>query len=156
MENIRRGFRQIDRSARIYTARAVRSTGLSPAELEALRHIAYHGVCNQQELVSDLNVDKAAVARLAAGLEKKGYITREPDPEDGRSKLMRANAIAAQVSDQMISTEADFYAWLLRELPEEELAAFSATLEKLRRRAIEERRCCFCHLRKKEGDSPCT
>lgn len=156
MENVKRAIRQIDRSARIYTAKAVRHTGLNPAELQALRHITYHGVCNQQELTEDLGVDKAAVARLAAALEKKGYVTREPDPADGRSKLMRATSAADALKNQLVSEETGFYDWLLAELSPEEVEVFSATLEKLRRRVVEERRCCFCHLKKEGGDGSCT
>jgi len=156
MDDIKRGIRQIDRSARIYTAKAVRHTGLNPAELQALRHITYHGVCNQQELTEDLGVDKAAVARLAAGLEKKGYVVREPDPDDGRSKLMRATPAADALKSQLVSEESGFYEWLLSELTAEEAAAFAGTLERLRRRAVEERQCCFCHVRNRGGDGACT
>ena len=124
MENVKRGIRQIDRAARTYTAKAVRHTGLNPAELQALRHITYHEVCNQRELTEDLGVDKAAVTRLAALLEKKGYVLREPDPEDGRSKLLRPTKVATALKSQLISVESGFYDWLLSELPEEEAGSF--------------------------------
>ncbi|MEA5038206.1 MAG: MarR family transcriptional regulator [Clostridiaceae bacterium] len=155
MENVKRGIRQIDRTARIYTAKAVRHTGLNPAELQALRHITYHEGCNQRELTEDLGVDKAAVTRLAALLEKKGYVYREPDPEDGRSKLLRPTAVATALKSQLVSVETGFYSWLLSSLSEEEASAFAATLEKLRQRAMEERQAGFCHLREEGGDGPC-
>lgn len=156
MEKIKRGVRQIDRAARIYTAKAVRHTGLNPAELQALRHITYHGVCNQKELADDLGVDKAAVTRLAVQLEKKGYVVREPDPEDGRSKLLKPTVAATSLKSQLVSVESTFYEWLLAGITEKEAAAFAKTLEKLRQLASEERRAGFPHLIGEGGEGACT
>ena len=73
MNNIRLCFRKINRWAQGYVARRTKDTGLTPSQIQALRHIGYHQVMSQQELVEDMGVDKAAVTRLVAGLEELGY-----------------------------------------------------------------------------------
>ena len=73
MNETRLCFRRIDRLAQSYVARNTRGSGLTPAQIQALRHITWHGTMSQQELVEDMGIDKAAVTRLAAALEEKGY-----------------------------------------------------------------------------------
>lgn len=42
MDDIRQCFRRIHRWAQCYVQRHTRETGLTPAQIEALRHIVYH------------------------------------------------------------------------------------------------------------------
>ena len=96
---------------------------------------------SQQELVEDMGIDKAAVTRLAAALEEKGYLVRSTDPKDGRAKLIHATEAAYAVRDDVISLEAAYYDWLLAGLPEGERAVFARQLSDLLERAREGRRC---------------
>ena len=68
MNNVRISFRRINRWAQGFVARRTKDTGLTPSQIQALRHIGYHKTMSQQELVEDMGVDKAAVTRLVAGL----------------------------------------------------------------------------------------
>ena len=105
MNNIRICFRRINRWAQGFVARRTRDAGLTPSQIQALRHITYHGTMSQQELVEDMGVDKAAVTRLVAGLEDRGYVTRTADPKDGRAKLISATESAMQVKDDVVALE---------------------------------------------------
>ena len=132
MNETRLCFRRIDRLAQSYVARNTRGSGLTPTQIQALRHITWHGTMSQQELVEDMGIDKAAVTRLAAALEEKGYLVRSTDPKDGRAKLIHA-------------TEAAYYDWLLAGLPEGEREVFARQLSDLLERARQGRRCgCEC------------
>ena len=114
---------------------------------------------SQQELVEDMGVDKAAVTRLVAGLEKAGYVIRTADPKDGRAKVIQATEAALQVKDDVIALEEAYYNWLLEALPEEERETFARQMNLLLQRAREGRRSCYCELdarRRKEGDDSCT
>ncbi len=158
MENIRICFRRINRWAQGYVARRTQNAQLTPAQIQALRHITWHGVMSQQELVEDMGVDKAAVTRLVAGLEKQGYVTRTADPKDGRAKRIRATEAAMQVKDDVIAREEAYYAWLLEALPENEREQFARQMDLLLRRAREGRSCCYYHLdhpENKDGDGSC-
>lgn len=157
MNNIRLCFRKINRWAQGYVARRTKDTGLTPSQIQALRHIGYHQTMSQQELVEDMGVDKAAVTRLVAGLEERGYVTRTADPKDGRAKVLQATDAALQVKDDVIALEEAYYNWLLEGLTDEQREAFSQALEILLARAREGRRSCYSELDacRKQEDDPC-
>ena len=158
MNNIRISFRRITRWAQGFVARHTKDTGLTPSQIQALRHIGYHKTMSQQELVEDMGVDKAAVTRLVAGLEERGYVIRTADPKDGRAKVIQATEAALQVKDDVIALEEAYYDWLLEGLTVEERQVFCAAMEKLLQRAREGRRSCYSQVntcQKEEGDGTC-
>ncbi len=146
MDNIRLCFRRINRWAQSFVARRTMDTELTPSQIQALRYITYHGTMSQQELVEDMGVDKAAVTRLVAGLEARDYVTRIPDPKDGRAKLIRATESAMHVKADVIALEEAYYNWLLEGLEPEERETFSRMMETLLKRAREGRRSCYWEL----------
>ena len=158
MNNIRISFRRINRWAQGFVARRTKDTGLTPSQIQALRHIGYHKTMSQQELVEDMGVDKAAVTRLVAGLEERGYVIRTADPKDGRAKVIQATEAALQVKDDVIALEEAYYDWLLEGLTSEERQVFCAAMDKLLQRAREGRRSCYSQVdagKKEEGDGAC-
>lgn len=159
MNTIRISFRRINRWAQGFVARRTRDTGLTPSQIQALRHIGYHKVMCQQELVEDMGVDKAAVTRLVAGLEERGYVIRTADPKDGRAKVLQATEAALQVKDDVIALEEAYYDWLLEGLEPEMRENFTRAMDLLLQRAKEGRRSCYCEIdakREKDGDGSCT
>ena len=88
----------------------------------------------------------SAAARMAANLEKKGYLERRPNPEDGRSQNLFATPAAEKLKFSRAHTEAQFYKWLWQGLEEEELNAFVHTLEKVYQRCKEESKADFVHV----------
>ena len=132
---------------------------MTPSQIQALRHIGYHKVMSQQELVEDMGVDKAAVTRLVAGLEERGYVIRTADPKDGRAKVLQATEAALQVKDDVIALEEAYYDWLLEGLEPEMRENFTRAMDLLLQRAKEGRRSCYCEIdakREKDGDGSCT
>lgn len=159
MNTIRISFRRINRWAQGFVARRTRDTGLTPSQIQALRHIGYHKVMSQQELVEDMGVDKAAVTRLVAGLEERGYVIRSTDPKDGRAKVLQATEAALQVKDDVIALEEAYYDWLLEGLEPEMRENFTRAMDLLLQRAKEGRRSCYCEIdakRETDGDGSCT
>ena len=159
MNTIRISFRRINRWAQGFVARRTRDTGLTPSQIQALRHIGYHKVMSQQELVEDMGVDKAAVTRLVAGLEERGYVIRTADPKDGRAKVLQATEAALQVKDDVIALEEAYYDWLLEGLEPEMRENFTRAMDLLLQRAKEGRRSCYCEIdakRERDGDGSCT
>jgi DNA-binding MarR family transcriptional regulator len=62
------------------------------AEARPLHGFALQAVrdgCTISELGRRLGVSKQAAAKTAAGLERLGYLSREPDPADGRASRVR-------------------------------------------------------------------
>lgn len=57
---------------------------LSLSEVFALGELGESGPLSQQELGERLGLEKSTVSRLAANLERQGWITRERDPANRR------------------------------------------------------------------------
>ena len=93
-----------------------------------------------------LHADKPAIARRTASLERKGYLRREPNPEDGRSQLLFATPQAEGLRNAKAEAESAFYDYLMAGLDEETRAAFLSALDIVYRRSKAESRAGFPHL----------
>ena len=100
----------------------------------------------QTALAELLHTDKPAIARRTASLERKGYLRREENPEDGRSHLLYPTEKAEGLRNTKAEAESAFYDYLLAGLDEGARAAFLLTLDVLYRRSKEESRAGFPHL----------
>lgn len=72
--------------ARMQSERASSSVRLSHTRL--LPHLDFEGT-RITELAERTGVTKQAVAKMIDELEEEGVVRREPDPSDGRAKLVR-------------------------------------------------------------------
>ena len=94
-----------------------------------------------------LNSDKPAIARRTASLERKGYLRRMPNPEDGRSQLLYPTEQAEGLRNAKAEAESAFYDYLMEGLDEDARSAFLAALDTVYRRSKAESRAGFPHLR---------
>ena len=82
--------------------------GLSAIELAALGCIdrcdkANRGAADQtahQSMHKTLSVSKAAVSRILGSLEKRGFIRREPDPDNRRKIIIRVTKKGKSATDK--------------------------------------------------------
>ncbi|GAC47403.1 MarR family winged helix-turn-helix transcriptional regulator [Gordonia aichiensis] len=85
----------------VRVTRALRTSGagnnLSVGTASALWTINAHGPLRMSALAEREAVALPTVSRLVAGLEQLGYVTRTPDPEDGRARLLVATPEGADV-----------------------------------------------------------
>jgi DNA-binding MarR family transcriptional regulator len=102
-----------------------------PALLAVAQHIAPQGT-RVTELSARAWLTKATVVHAVDELERLGYVRREPDPDDGRAKLVvpteRAHAAeqaAREIIDEMRTTWAAL-------MGEDELTVLEAGLRRLR------------------------
>ncbi len=146
MKEIRLCFRIIHRLSQGYVSRHTRDDELTPSQIQALRHIAFHQVMSQQELVEDMGIDKAAVTRIVATLEKEGYVTRSADPNDGRAKRIHATEKANEIQEDVLSLERAYYRWLLEAVPEDEREQLEKNLNAMLERAREAKKDCYAAL----------
>ncbi|MCB9763726.1 MAG: MarR family transcriptional regulator [Alphaproteobacteria bacterium] len=61
---------------------------IRPAHTALFPHIDFEGV-RQTELADRVGVSKQAVGQLVRDLERMGMVRRDPDPTDGRARLVR-------------------------------------------------------------------
>lgn len=142
----RRQITKIAREAEKLVIRTMKETGIGSGEFDLIHYLRHRPGASQKEVAAELNMDKGAVARRVAALERKGYLFRRPNPDDGRSSLLYATEKADGLKHSKASVEAAFYWWLLQGLDEGERTAFLAALEKVYQRSKAEARAGFPHV----------
>lgn len=143
----KRQLTKIAREAQRLVIQTMKEGNIGSGELDLIHFVRHEPGCSQKEVADELNMDKGAVARRVAALEKKGYLFRTANPKDGRSSLLYATKEADGLKLSKASVEAAFYWWLLQGLGDDEREAFLGALDKLYRRSREESRAGFPHVR---------
>ena len=122
------------RVQRAMTRGVLRDEGLPVLEWRLLFSVARFGTCHMAKITQQTSIDPAHGSRAVAALERKGLITRSPDPKNARRKLIsltedgeqlfgriwpQARATIRRITDQL--DPADFAAALpdpaIAELP---------------------------------------
>ena len=88
MDNTERKITKIAREANRFTVQTMKEDGIGTAEMDVIHFVRHNPGTTQKEMWEALKIDKGATARRVARLEEKGYLTREPNPLDGRSQLL--------------------------------------------------------------------
>ena len=87
---------------------------VSIAQSHAIERLERHGAMTLNELAAVLYLEKSSASRLADGLERKGYITRRPHPEDGRYVQLElakpGRALAAKLKRDLVEERAEMLA----------------------------------------------
>lgn len=147
--------RRISRIARVvnrYSTGMMRRQGIGPAEFDFVQVVRHHPGITQAEICQKLELDKGAAARQSASLEAKGYLRREPNPDDGRSQLLFVTEKADELKNSKAHLEEAFYEWLTQPLSDAERAQLARLLEVLLQRCREGREDCFAAVKKKIED----
>jgi len=116
-------------SAAIHLLRRVRvrdvELGLSGPRLSALSVVVFGGPLTIGELAAAEQVRSPTMTRLVDGLQHDGLVTREPNPRDARSVLVRATSTGRLVLSRGRAARIDDLAGRLARLAPEEVAALS-------------------------------
>lgn len=150
MDETKRYITKISRVAHRYTGICLRGTNIGTSEYECLHYISKNSGISQEKLRNLLNIDKAAVARMVANLEKKGYLLREPDENDKRAKKLYITEKAVDIKNMTSCVESFFYEWLLEDINENEKKVFLNVLGKLYIKSKQERRENFTNIMKRD------
>ena len=146
-----RKITKIAREAETLVLRTLREEGVGTAEIDLIHALRHNPGCTQAALAELLHADKAAIARRTKNLEAKGYLIRKDAPNDRRSQLLYPTEKAESLKSSKAEIEAAFYAYLTSTLPQEEAAAFAASLDKLYTASKTESRAGFPHFRQASG-----
>lgn len=113
------------RTARQIINENLRPLNLSSAEGNVLLHLWTQGqAMGQEQLVEQLDVSKPAVSRTLDSLEAKGFITRQPDPNDGRAHRICITDKARAIGPAVEQAYNQLYALAMQGISQEELAEF--------------------------------
>jgi DNA-binding MarR family transcriptional regulator len=106
--------------------------GLSFARVRALRRLALEPL-TLRALAERLAADPPYATLIVDDLERRGLVRRTPHPQDRRAKLValtEAGRTAAARADEILDEPPE----VLRDVPDEDLAALLRALEPLTRR----------------------
>ncbi|MDD3243698.1 MAG: MarR family transcriptional regulator [Eubacteriales bacterium] len=135
MDQTQRHITKIAREVGRFTLKSLKQDDIGTAELDFIHLVRHCPGITQAGVRDALKIDKGAAARRAANLEEKGYLRRQQNPADHRSRLLYATEKAQALKSSKAALEAAFYEWLLEGLPEDERKHFSETLELLYQKA---------------------
>jgi MarR family transcriptional regulator, 2-MHQ and catechol-resistance regulon repressor len=87
---------------------------VSVTQCYALEALILRGPLTLNQVAAELYLDKSTASRVADGLERKGYLKREPNPESRRSVLLRATPagteLHARIERDILAQEAQILA----------------------------------------------
>ena len=146
MDRTERKITKIERLAHQYTTGRLGNIGLGPSEYEFIHFVRHHQGTSQAIIADFLKQDKAAVARRAANLQRKGYITILPDEKDGRSKKIYTTELAENVKQSKTDVESHFYEWLAEGVDDEKFAVFLDVLDELYKKGKVSRKLQFSNI----------
>ncbi|MDF2674018.1 MAG: Transcriptional regulator [Clostridiales bacterium] len=150
MDITNRYITKISREAQRYARLSLQGTDLGTSEYECLHFIRKNKGVSQEKLSTFLNIDKAAVARMVANLEKKGYLYRLQDENDKRAKKLFVTDKVINIKNITSSGESNFYEWLLDDIDEERKKVFINVLNELYIKSKKERRENFTNIKKRD------
>lgn len=155
MDITERKITKIAREAEKLVLLSLREDGVGTAEIDFIHALRHHPGCTQADLCTLLHADKAAIARRTRNLEAKGFLVREDDPHDRRSRHLYPTEKAERLKSSKAETEEAFYRYLLGALSPEEAAVFTALLDRLYTVSKTESRAGFPHLIQKGKEGNC-
>ena len=149
MENEGRKISKIARELNKLVLKMTKEDGIGSSEIDLIHLVRHNPGISQKEVGEKLNVDKGAIAKRVASLEKKGYIYRENDLNDKRKHYLYALPKAENLKNTKVDIENIFYDWLFLDLDEKEKEMFLDTLNKLYQKSKKESRNDFINISKK-------
>ncbi|MFI9781638.1 MarR family winged helix-turn-helix transcriptional regulator [Streptomyces sp. NPDC051956] len=94
--------------ARLRAESGQHATGLTLTQIAVMGRIVREGPITAARLASQEHVSAQAIAQSLAVLKDAGLVQSEPDPQDGRKKLMSADPSAAELLEGLLAGRASF------------------------------------------------
>ncbi len=113
-----------------FRAEQMAGTGVGPHDSSYLFYICRHPGESQDAIARALCVNKSHVTRHVAHLEKEGFLTRTPDPNDRRAMLVYPTARAEEMLPRLREVSAQWRAILAADFTEAEIATFEELLSR--------------------------
>ncbi|HLS76990.1 MAG TPA: MarR family transcriptional regulator [Nocardia sp.] len=105
---------------------------LLPGAIGVLGTLHARGSCRQGDLAGELCISPSALSRHVTELVAAGYITRSPDPSDGRATLVRVTDSGRALLERIQVSRAQGLQEVLTEWDEADAKRACAAMQKLR------------------------
>ena len=137
MSKFMKTLNNISRSQAIY-----RHNKISADDLQSGHYSFVLAICrlpgrSQEELAQELCVNKSTVARNLNYLEEKGYILRQPLPNDKRQFSVHPTEKMLNVLPEVRTASREWITLLSEGIPQSELDIFDSVLSRMQEKARE-------------------
>ena len=130
-------------SAAIHLLRRLRvedeALGISAPRLSVLSVLVFAGPMRIGELALAEQVEPPTMTRLVDGLQRDGYVAREPDPDDARAVRVRVTDAGTAALTEGRRRRVAAFSDLLKALPQRELTTLDRGVDALERALERER-----------------
>ena len=111
-----------------------RNSNLNPfrGQYRCLTALNEAGTINQKRLAEILAVRSASVGEILLKLEQKGWILRQPSPQDKRTTLISLTEEGKKQAQRIRRERAAFHSGMVSTLTESEKESFSLLLRKIK------------------------
>lgn len=96
--------------ARLRSESGQLATGLTPTQRAVLATVVRQGPVTAARIAELEHVSPQSIAQSLAGLKARGLVRSEPDPQDGRKKLISAEKSASELVDSLMAGRSCFLA----------------------------------------------
>jgi DNA-binding MarR family transcriptional regulator len=96
--------------ARLRSESGQHATGLTPTQRAVLATVVRQGPLTAARIAELEHVSPQSIAQSLAGLKACGLVRPEPDPRDGRKKLIYAETSASELIDSLMAGRSSFLA----------------------------------------------
>ncbi|WP_425957526.1 MarR family winged helix-turn-helix transcriptional regulator [Streptosporangium sp. DT93] len=132
-DELRRLLRLLAKAGGLLEPQGPGELRLSLSEVFALGELSEGETLSQRELATRLGLEKSTVSRLAAGMERRGWLSRERDPANRRFYRLRLTEPGRAVAGEVGSGLRARHDVLFGELTDEERAGLALGLAGLAR-----------------------
>jgi DNA-binding MarR family transcriptional regulator len=105
--------------------------GLTPSQLSTLSYVGKSGPVRLGDLAAAERIAPSTLTRLVNALEQRGYLQRQPAPDDARAALVTITDTGRQALERIRAEGTSMLADILRTLPADQLASLEAALPAL-------------------------
>jgi DNA-binding MarR family transcriptional regulator len=129
LQSVTRSLTQIRSHEHLLRAAGVRLDRAGIALLFKLHHQS-DGPLRVTSLAELLGVDAPTVTRKVQQLERLGFVSREPDPDDGRATRIRLTKSGRETLDRVLVANRDQLARVFKEWSTDEVQTFAVMINK--------------------------
>lgn len=110
---------------------------ITASQVIFLMHLFKQDGQSQEEVNRKMQYDKGVVARMAAALEKNGYISRKNNPEDNRAYKLYLTKKAKVFRPKMVEILKEWNQVLVQDEDEQTLKQLNSAMKRISERSIE-------------------
>lgn len=127
----------VSRSQAVYRKGKISANDLHTSQYAFVLAICREPGRSQEELARELCLNKSTVARSLNSLEEKGYISRNPLPNDKRQLSVYPTEKMLSVLPEIKNASLEWMTLLSEGIPQDELEIFDSVLSRMEARARE-------------------